>query len=136
MEKILEKARELGRLIAQSEEFTNLNALDEQMYQDPEVSGMLERYADLRYRIAAAEAGDEAPEQDLKALRDQADGLQEQISRHERMLQVSIARLTFNRMMERVNRALQAQLTGEDEFAEDLGCSGGCAGCSGCGSPR
>ena len=125
MEKILEKARELGRLIAQSEEFTNLNALDEQMYQDPEVSGMLERYADLRDRIAAAEAGDEAPEQDLKALRDQADGLQE-----------SIARLTFNRMMERVNRALQAQLTGEDEFAEDLGCSGGCAGCSGCGSPR
>ncbi|HOQ62387.1 MAG TPA: YlbF family regulator [Clostridia bacterium] len=125
MEKILEKARELGRLIAQSEEFTNLNALDEQMYQDPEVSGMLERYADLRDRIAAAEAGDEAPEQDLKALRDQADGLQ-----------VSIARLTFNRMMERVNRALQAQLTGEDEFAEDLGCSGGCAGCSGCGSPR
>jgi len=70
MEKILEKARELGRLIAQSEEFTNLNALDEQMYQDPEVSGMLERYADLRDRIAAAEAGDEAPEQDLKALRD------------------------------------------------------------------
>jgi len=52
------------------------------------------------------------------------------------MLQVSIARLTFNRMMEHVNRALQAQLTGEDEFAEDLGCSGGCAGCSGCGSPR
>jgi len=70
MEKILEKARELGRLIAQSEEFTNFNALDEQMYQDPEVSGMLERHADLRDRIAAAEAGDEAPEQDLKALRD------------------------------------------------------------------
>ncbi|MGI6725445.1 MAG: YlbF family regulator [Christensenellales bacterium] len=137
MEKILEKARELGRLIAQSEEFINMNALDEKMSQDPEVSDLLARYADLRDQIAGMEAGGDAPEQNLQDLENQADTLQEQISRHESMLQVSIARLTFSRMMDRVNRALQAQLTGEDEFAEEWGCgSGGCAGCSGCGSPR
>ena len=137
MEHILEKARELGRLIAESDEYTAMNTLEEQVSKNPEVSELYARYADVRDQIAAIEMDEDADEDALDALEDQADALQEQISRHDSMLDVNMARLTFNRLMDRINRALQAQLTGEDEFAEEEGCgSGGCAGCSGCGSAR
>lgn len=137
MEHILEKARELGRLIAESEEYRALNAMDEKVSRNAEVSDLYAQYADVRDQIAALELDDQADHEAIDALEDRADELQERLSRHEGMLEVNMARLTFNRMMDRINRALQAQLTGEDEFAEEAGCGGGgCAGCSGCGPER
>ena len=135
MENILEKARELGQLIANSNEYLTMNKLEEQASSNPEVSDLYAQYADLRDQIAALEMDDTADDDALDALEDQADALQEQISRHDGMLEVNMARLTFNRLMDKINRALQAQLTGEDENAPEEGCgSGGCGGCSGCGS--
>ena len=137
MEKILEKARELGRLIAESKEFQNLNEEEQNASSNAELSDLLAEYTDLHDKIAAMELDSDENEEALSKLENEADELQNQIANHESMLSVNLARLNFNRMMERVNRALQAKLTGEDEFAAEEGCSsGGCAGCSGCGDPR
>lgn len=137
MEKILEKARELGQLIAESKEFKNLNEEEQNASSNAELSDLIAKYTDLRDKIAAMELEGDENEEALDKLENEADKLQSQITNHQSMLSVNLARLNFNRMMERVNRALQAKLTGEDEFAAENGCaSGGCAGCSGCGSPR
>ncbi len=138
MENILEKARELGQLIAASEEYKNLNQEENKASANPELSDLFAQYADLRDQIAEKELSDDTDEAELDAMEDQADALQSQISHHASMVDANIARLNFNRMMDRVNRALQAQITGEDEFAQEEGCgsSGGCAGCSGCGPER
>jgi len=137
MENILEKARELGQLIAASEEFQKMNNLEETASSNPEVSDLYTQYADLRDQIAAAEMEEDADDEALDTMMDQAQELEERINRHPGILELNLARLSFNQMMDRVNRALQAQLTGEDEF-EDLeggcGTATGCAGCSGCGS--
>ncbi len=137
MENILEKARELGQLIAESEEFKNLNQEENKASSNTELSDLFATYADLRDQIAEKELDEEADEDALNALEDEADKIQEQIANHASMVEANIARLNFNRLMERVNRALQAKLTGEDEFAEaGCGSEGGCAGCSGCGDVR
>lgn len=134
MEHILEKARELGQLIAQSDAFVNMNRLEDKIAQNPEVAELYAQYADLRDQIAAKEMEEGVSEEALDAMEEEAEEIQSRIARHDSMAEVNLARLTFNRLMDSINRALQAQLTGEDEFAEDEGCgSGGCAGCSGCG---
>jgi len=136
MEHILEKARELGQLIAASTEFTRMNELSDQVSENPQVADLYAEYADLRDQIAAMELDGEDEAEILK-LEQQADAVQDRIGRLPGMAEVNLARLTFNRLMDRINRALQAQLTGEDEFAEEAGCgSGGCAGCAGCGPAR
>lgn len=137
MDHILEKARELGQLIATSEEFTKLNQLEEAVSANPEVAELYAEYADLRDQIAAMEL-DGGDEDDLDELEDQADEVQDKLNNLEGMLEVNLARIAFNRLMERVNHSLQCQLTGEDEFAEPAGCAsaGGCAGCTGCGPER
>lgn len=135
MEHILEKARELGQLIANSEEFTTMNSLEEKASSNPEVSDLYANYADLRDQIAALEMEEDADEEKLDSLMDEAEALEDKINRHPGILELNLARLTFNQLMQRINRALQVQLTGEDEFAEEGGCAPeGCAGCSGCGS--
>lgn len=136
MENILEKARELGQLIANSEEFQKMNKLEETASSNPEVSDLYTQYADLRDQIAAADMEEDADDEALDTMMDQAQELEERINRHPGILELNLARLSFNQMMDRVNRALQAQLTGEDEFEDFEGCgsAGGCAGCSGCGS--
>ena len=135
MEHILEKARELGQLIAQSETFLNLNQLEDQLAQNPEVADLYAQYADLRDQIAEKEMEEDVSEETLDALEAEADRIQARIARHDSMAEVNQARLGFNRLMDSINRALQAQLTGEDEFAEEPGCgsAGGCGGCTGCG---
>lgn len=137
MEHILEKARELGRLIAESQEFTTLNRLSDKVSADPDIADLYAEYADIRDQIAAMELDGE-DEDTLDELEEQAEAVQEKINRADGMLEVNMARLTFNRMMDSVNHALQCQLTGEDEFAEPAGCgsAGGCGGCTGCGSAR
>ena len=94
-------------------------------------------HRDLDDQIAAMELDGE-DEDTLDELEEQAEAVQEKINRADGMLEVNMARLTFNRMMDSVNHALQCQLTGEDEFAEPAGCgsAGGCGGCTGCGSAR
>ncbi|NLX83749.1 MAG: YlbF family regulator [Clostridiales bacterium] len=135
MENILEKARELGQLIAASEECNKMTKLEETASSNPEVSDLYAQYADLRDRMAAAEMEENVNEDALNGMMDQAQELEERINRHPGILELNLARLTFNQMMQRINRALQVQLTGEDEFADEGGCAPeGCAGCSGCGS--
>lgn len=137
MEHILEKARELGRMIAESEQFRGMNAQEEKLSANPEVAELYAQYADLRDRIATMELEGQAEAQ-IAALEDQAMGIQRQLGALPGMVELNLARLNFNRLMDRINRALQAQLTGEPELDPDEeGCgSGGCAGCSGCGPER
>ena len=139
MEHILEKARELGQLIANSNEYLNLNKQEDAVSTNAEVSELYAEYADLRDRIAALELEEDTTDEQLDALGDEAEQVQQRIASHKGMREVNLARLNFNRMMDSVNRALHAQLTGEDEFAEEeFGCgsAGGCGGCTGCGPER
>ena len=135
MEHILEKARELGQLIAQSDTFLTMNRLEDQLSQNPEVADLYAQYADLRDQIAETEMEEDISAEALDALEEEADEIQAKIASHDSMAELNRARLNFNRLMDGINRALQAQLTGEDEFAEEAGCGSpsGCSGCSGCG---
>lgn len=141
MEHILEKARELGKLIADSEVFTTMTTLEEQASSDSEISELYANYTDLRDQFSALQLEDEDENQDqLVALATQLRKMEADLNSRDKMAALSDARNQFDRLMNQVNRALQSQIMGEDwaEDEDDMEGYGpqGCAGCSGCGPER
>lgn len=141
MEKILEKARELGQLIARNEAFMNMRSLEDEVSQDNEISELFAEYSDMRDRFTALQAEDEdANEEKLRELTGQLRKMETELNKRDKMAALALARMQFNQLMDRVNHALQSQILGEDWEDEDEGFEGcsptGCAGCSGCGPQR
>ena len=131
-EAILEKARELGELLAQSEEFKTMRALETEASANEEISGLYAQYADLRDEMQALELEDEPDKEAMTNITAKAKKLENKINKLPRMKAVNEARAKFNYLMENVNRMLQVALQGE-EADDGFSCaSGGCESCSGC----
>lgn len=136
MEKILEKARELGTLLSQSPEYLQMKQLEEAMSADPEFTELYAQYADLSDQLDMLEMDG----QDSSQLEEQVQEIEHKLATQQGMRRVNEARAQFNAILNQVNRILQAQITGEElaEEDEDLegGCGSpsGCEGCMGCGS--
>ncbi|MDD4080667.1 MAG: YlbF family regulator [Eubacteriales bacterium] len=131
MEQILDKARELGGMLAESAEFNKMVELEQAAMESPDVTDLYGEYTDLHEQMEALslEEGGEAEKDDLR--RD-LEGVEERLSNHPEIKALEAARAGFNALMARVNRALQTALQGEEE---ESGCGpDGCAGCQGCGS--
>lgn len=136
-ENILEKARELGELIAQSEAFVTLQEKEEQTSANAEVSDLYAQYADLSDQLQAA-AMEEEPDADLvRQLSRDREAVATKLNQHPGMQETAQARDNFNLLMDSVNRELQLALDPDSAFEpEGCGSAGGCAGCSGCGPER
>ncbi|HSK69530.1 MAG TPA: YlbF family regulator [Candidatus Limnocylindria bacterium] len=135
-EQILTKARELGELIAASEEFNAMRGLEAEATQDQEVSDLYDQYADLRERMDDLQKSAKPDAAEFRKLREQAMDVESRLSRQDKMVAVSQARETFGRLMDGINRAIQEELgtyeEDDDEFESSCG-SGGCDSCAGCG---
>lgn len=136
-ENILEKARELGELIAKSDVFMTLKNKEDETSANAEVSDLYANYADLSDQLQAA-AMEEEPDADLvRDLSRQREAVAQKLNQHPGMQETAQARQEFNDLMDSVNRELQVALDPDSAFEpEGCGSEGGCAGCSGCGPER
>ena len=132
-ETLLDKARELGEMIAATTEYQTMRNLEEDASKDPEISDLYAQYADLRDQMRMLELEGEQDAAAIDELNRQAEEVEKQVNAKSKMQSVSQARSAFNLMMDKVNRILQAALTGEEAYDYDTACgSGGCEGCQGC----
>lgn len=129
MEQILEKARELGEMLAQSEEFTELGQLEEAAMADPDIEALYAQFADIREKQETLEMAEEADGVAADNLQRELDELEEQLSQRPEIKSLESARARFGMLMDQVNRVLQITLEGGE--ADSCG-EGGCAGCQGC----
>ncbi|MGI6694627.1 MAG: YlbF family regulator [Christensenellales bacterium] len=123
MELILEKARELGEMLAESEAYKELGRLEESAMANTEIEGMYTRYAALRERMAEEEESASAD-----SLKNELEELEAELSQHPQIKALQIARTRFGGLMEQVNRVLQIALEGGESSCGE----GGCASCQGC----
>lgn len=130
MENILDKARELGGMLAQSEPFTQMVELEQAAMEDPDITDIYGEYTSLREQLQALDMEEEGHGVAADNLRRELDALETRLNERPEIRALEAARAGFNALMAQVNRVLQIALQGEDE--ED-GCGeGGCAGCQGC----
>ena len=133
---VIEKARELGKLIQETEEYQKLMELEAKNEADTELTDMIGQFQMKRLKLnklMQQEEKDDAAiheaDQDLKEM-------YEAIMSNENMMAYSQCQHDMEYLMTRVNFILTCAANGEDPMTcpsePDHGCGGNCSGCSGC----
>lgn len=102
-DRIFERAEEVGRLISQTPEYAYLQAAHREIAEDREATELLNKLRDLQESLLEAVGRGETPsaeqEQEFQAL-------QERIQTSARYQALISSQANFDKLMERVNRAI------------------------------
>jgi cell fate (sporulation/competence/biofilm development) regulator YlbF (YheA/YmcA/DUF963 family) len=103
MEQIWEKARDIGRLVAQSDEYKALKRANERMADDRDTVASINRLGELQEQIATALSRGEEPED---AAREEYERLAAQVQTSTAYQGFEAARSNFDRLMMRVDEEI------------------------------
>ncbi len=127
---VIDKAKELASIIAQSPEYITMRATEDAAGQDETLQELLKQY-DSIHRDVEDETLKKEPNFDrIGTLTRDLDTVQQQIKAQPMYQALQQARKGFSDMMGQVNAELSATL---NPGGSQGGCSGNCAACSGCG---
>lgn len=102
-DRLLEKAREVGRIISQLPEYAYVRAARREMDEDREATETLRRMRDLQEEMMRALADGESPGEERQR---EFETLQEQIQVNTRYQALVSSQANFERLMERVDGAI------------------------------
>ncbi|MBR6185032.1 MAG: YlbF family regulator [Clostridia bacterium] len=127
---VLDKAKELAGVIAQSPEYIAMRATEDAASQDEALAALFVRYDAIHRQIEEATLKKE-PDFDLIGVKTrELDEVMEPIKAHPLYQALVKSRKEFSDMMAQVNAELSGVL---NPGGSQGGCSGNCASCGGCG---
>lgn len=127
---VIDKAKELASIIAQSPEYITMRATEDAAGQDETLQELFKQY-DSIHRDVEDETLKKEPNFDrIGSLTRDLDTVQQQIKAQPMYQALQQARKGFSDMMGQVNAELSATL---NPGGSQGGCSGNCAACGGCG---
>ena len=125
MDTILEKARELGEAIQQSEEMKRYKAAELKQSQDEEAAELMREY-DIR-RINLARDMQNGKIERAEAVRQNTAAFEEIVEKSETIKEFVAAKKEFDLAIQSMNRILNYYITGQDPD-----CTHDCSTCGGC----
>lgn len=125
---ILEKARELGMMIAESDEFKKLKETEQAQLADPDAQQMMADYNAKREEFAQIASRDDLTKEDWEKLNMDAQAEFIKLCQNENIKNYLDANQLFQDLISKVNSIIAHFVRGDD----DSGCSGSCSSCSGC----
>ena len=128
---VLEKAKELAGVIAQSPEYITLRATEDAAGQEETLQALFKQYDGIHRDIEEITLHKEPDFEKMDALARELEDIQQQIKAQPMYQALQAARKQFSDMMAKVNGELSAVLN--PNGSSGGGCSGNCSGCSGCG---
>ena len=128
MEEILQKAKELGIMIADSREFINMKAAEEKQLSDPEAQKLMMEYAQTRDELSKRASKDGITKEDFEEIKFESQKAFEKICENENIKAYLEANRKFSSLIEQVNSIIGYFVKG----GEESGCSGNCSSCGGC----
>ena len=131
MADIFEKAKELGIMIAESEEFKTFKATEDAQLEDKEAVELMMEYHTTRETLNSKAVNPEITKEEFESLKTEAQAAFDKIMANENIAAYVKAQQNFANMMEQINGILSYYVTGKDN---EGGCSGSCSSCGGgCG---
>lgn len=125
---ILDKAKELGMMIAESEEFKRLKETEEIQLADPEAQQMMMDYNRSREALSERAANPDLTKEDWEKLQMDAQAEFIKLCQNDKIKNYLDANQNFSNLINQVNGIIAHFVKGEDQS----GCSGSCASCQGC----
>ncbi|MCH5300229.1 MAG: YlbF family regulator [Ruminococcus sp.] len=131
---IIEKARELGKLIQQEETYIKLHEAQEKADADTELQDLIGEFNLKRISINNEASKTEKDQEKLQALNQEMRAVYAKIMQNENMIAYNEAKDKFDVIANRVNAIVNNSINGEDPETTDFsaGCSGSCSTCGGC----
>ena len=127
---VIEKAKELAGVIAQSPEYITMRATEDAAGQDEALQELFKKYDGIHRDIEEITLKKEPDFDQMDALARELEEIQQQIKAMPMYQALQAARKQFSDMMSQVNGELSAVL---NPYGGGSGCSGNCAACGGCG---
>ena len=126
---IIEKAKELGQMIADSEEFANMKKAEAAQTNDEKARQLIKLYNDQRRQAVAKMKNESIDPETMKALQKELQDEFDMLYQNENIKAYIEAKKDFEQLMQSVNSVISFYVTGE----EKADCSsGGCGSCGGC----
>ena len=134
MDNVIEKTRELGKLIQQDARYKAYVAAREKNDSDPELQKMISEFNDLRTELAGEMAKDDKDAEKLTQLDDDIKNLYGSIMGSELMMEFEAAKAEMDSMLSQINTVITQCANGEDPDTCPVttGCIGSCDSCAGC----
>ncbi len=124
---ILDKAKELGLMIADSEEMKTLNRAEEVLESDEKSKMLLNEYKGLQMGIKRATEEDLGKDA-IDLIRDRLFAKQKEINEYEVTKNFYEAKANFDKLMSTINSVIIHSITGEEPCSPSKcgSCGGGC----------
>lgn len=128
MEQILQKAKELGMMIAESEQFARVKDAEEAQLNDSEATQLMMEYSQKQDELSKRASEPNITKEDFENIRKEAQEAFEKICENKNIKAYLEANRAFSSMIEQVNTIIGYFVKGGDAS----GCGGNCSSCSGC----
>jgi cell fate (sporulation/competence/biofilm development) regulator YlbF (YheA/YmcA/DUF963 family) len=128
MDKVLEKARELGMLIVESDEFKAFKAAEDMQLNDLDAQRLLMEYHDVSEDLAKKASADGVTKEEMEQYQAQLHAEFEKIIKNDNIKRYLETRESFTNMINQVNNIIAYFVNGKEKG----GCSGHCSSCGGC----
>jgi len=108
---VIEKAKELGQELVESEEYKELKKKESALYDDEEATSLLEEYENTNKQLQMARAnGQEVSEKQQKELQ----SIQMKMEQNPAIKSYIESQKKFNEVMNSVNKIINGYITGEE----------------------
>jgi len=133
---ILEKARELGIALSQSDEFLRLQSANEMLENNEPVSSLIQEYRQQQDTLLAILAGDQDIDvQTVTTLSNDIEAMKNQLLENPIFSEVLQAQQEFEQLVSQVHQEINSCIGITSPAVDHVSgsCSGNCASCKGCG---
>ncbi len=127
---IIEKARELGKMIGESEQFIRMQNAEDAQMNDAQAQELIKSYNEKRSDIGERMKSESLEKNDMIALRQELQNEFNKLMENEVIFEYIEAKKEYEQLMKSVNDVITYSMTGEE--SSDCSSGGGCSSCSGC----
>ncbi len=129
MNDIIEKARELGQMLSECDEFKALKGAEEMQLADPKAQELMMEYANTREVLAKKASDANVTKEALESIQSEAQEAFNKLCTNKNITRYIEANKAFSTLIEQVNSIIAYYVKGEEQSG---GCSGNCSSCGGC----
>ncbi|MBQ2931523.1 MAG: YlbF family regulator [Clostridia bacterium] len=127
---IIDKAQELGTMIAESEERIRMTDASDKMNANEEAVELLRTYNDNRKAASEKLRGTNPSKEQIKEFQSYVEAEFEKVAKNPLISEYIEASRDFDNMVNQVNAVLSYFITGQENSGG--GCSGNCSSCGSC----
>jgi len=135
MDKVIEAARELGRVLQADERYIRYNVIQQQNDEDEGLQKTIAEFTAKRETLQEELQKDDRDNEAIAKLNDEVKAMYGKIFEHPNMIAFSQAREELQQLITFANQIFTGSAGGEnpDDIQFQESCGGSCSSCSGCG---